>query len=141
MATYNVKGYKDTNGNIYNFIPSAFNGEPIGVITTCLTNAVPEGYIPLTGGTYNKTTYSALFSYASAAGLLKTEQEWQALYGSNNGNVPYYANVSATEFRVPSVANGTYAVKAFGKTVNDSSISISTALTNIQNAGPKIKVW
>lgn len=236
MATYNVKGYRDTNGNIYNFIPSAFNGEPIGVITMCLTSAVPEGYVPLTGGVYNKTTYGALFSYATAAGLLKTEQEWQALYGSNSGNVPYYANTSATTFRVPSikgwvkadnsmvgyinqaglpniegeiqargharnedyngaltggegafeyhrregaygdngVAEGSvgstndkmlfnashsnpiygnsdtvqpfgpnviFAVKAFGKAVDDSTISVSEALTNIQNAGPKIKVW
>lgn len=66
---------------------------------------VPEGALPLLGGEYSRSAYAVLWEWVQEqSGYLKTEQEWQSLYASNNGNVPFYSSGNGTTtFRVPSL--------------------------------------
>ena len=63
---------------------------------------IPTGGVPYCGQEVTRSTYSALWQYAQAQGLVKTESEWQSIATSQNGNVPFYSegNGSST-FRMP----------------------------------------
>lgn len=63
---------------------------------------IPAGGVPYCGQEVTRSTYSALWSYAQAKGLVKSESEWQSWASSHGGNVPYYSsgNGSST-FRMP----------------------------------------
>lgn len=66
------------------------------------TGIIPEGGVPYCGQEVNRETYSALWAYAQAKGLVKSESEWQSLYNAQGGNVAFYSsgNGSST-FRMP----------------------------------------
>ena len=68
------------------------------------TGQIPNGGIPYCGQEVTRETYSALWDWANAKGLVKSESEWQSIASSQNGNVPFYSvgNGSST-FRVPRI--------------------------------------
>lgn len=88
---------------------------PVGHEYFTFNPNIPQGSLPLFGGEYSRETYSALWNWVQEqTGYLKTEAEWQQLYTTNAGNVPYYSDGDgSTTFRVPSLkcwikgANGT----------------------------------
>lgn len=68
------------------------------------TGKIPSGGIPYCGQEVTRETYSALWSWVQAQGLVKTESEWQSLASSQNGNVPFYSSGNGTTtFRMPKI--------------------------------------
>ena len=66
------------------------------------TGKIPSGGIPYYGQEVTRETYSALWSWVQAQGLVKTESEWQSIASSQNGNVPFYSSGNGTTtFRMP----------------------------------------
>lgn len=66
------------------------------------TGKIPSGGIPYCGQEITRETYSALWSWVQAQGLVKTESEWQSIASSQNGNVPFYSSGNGTStFRLP----------------------------------------
>lgn len=66
---------------------------------------IPVGGVPYCGQMVTRATYSALWSYAQAKGLVKTEAEWQQIATANNGNVPFYSTGDGkTTFRMPKIS-------------------------------------
>ena len=65
---------------------------------------IPAGGIPYCGQEVTRETYSALWEYVNAKGLVKSESEWQSLNSAQNGNVPYYSSGNgSTTFRMPKI--------------------------------------
>lgn len=90
-------------------------GEPVGFETICFSNNIPAGYLPYKGATYTRAAYADLWQWAQDTGRVKTETEWQALYESQNGNVPYYSDGDgSTTFRVPNIKGWTKADSTAG---------------------------
>lgn len=81
------------------------NGVPIGQIFPVLDGIVPSDALPLTGGLYSRTLYSALWDWVNehAAERLVTEEVWQATKTANEEKwVPQYSSGDgATTFRMP----------------------------------------
>lgn len=97
------------------------SGLPVGFEYFSINPNLPSGSLPLFGGIYSREVYSALWEYAkSQPNYLISEEQWQALSSSNNGNVPFYSvGDGETTFRVPSLncwvkgANGLEEVGSF----------------------------
>lgn len=51
---------------------------------------IPMGGLPFLGQSVSRETYSDLFEWIKNNNRFKTEEEWQSLYTSNNGNVSFY---------------------------------------------------
>lgn len=65
---------------------------------------IPVGGVPYCGQEVTRETYSALWSYAQAQGLVISEAEWQIFYTQTNGNVPLYSEGDgSTTFRMPRI--------------------------------------
>ena len=66
---------------------------------------VPVGGIAYLGQLVPKATYGALWAWVqSQDGLLKTEEEWQAIASTQNGNVPFYSTGDGDlHFRMPAI--------------------------------------
>lgn len=63
---------------------------------------IPTGGVPYCGQEVTRSTYSALWSWANAQGLVKSESAWQAIASAQNGNVPFYSSGNgSTTFRMP----------------------------------------
>lgn len=63
---------------------------------------IPVGGVPYCGQEVTRSTYSALWSWANAQGLVKSESAWQAIASAQNGNVPFYSSGNgSTTFRMP----------------------------------------
>lgn len=63
---------------------------------------IPVGGVPYCGQEVTRSTYSALWSYAQAQGLVKSESEWQSIYSAQGGNVPFYSSGDdSSTFRMP----------------------------------------
>ena len=63
---------------------------------------IPAGGVPYCGQEVTRETYSALWEYVNAKGLVKTESEWQELNVSQNGNVAFYSSGDGSStFRMP----------------------------------------
>lgn len=68
------------------------------------TGNIPSGGIPYCGQEVTRETYKALWEWASARNLIKSESEWQSIHASQNGNVPYYSSGNgSTTFRMPKI--------------------------------------
>ena len=78
---------------------------PVGFEYFTLNPNIPNGSLPYLGGTYSRTVYADLWSWVQEQpNYLISESEWQSLYTSNNGNVPFYSSGDgSTTFRVPSI--------------------------------------
>lgn len=82
------------------------SGLPVGFEYFTINPNLPSGSLPLFGGLYSREVYSDLWNYAkSQPNFVITEENWQALSSSNNGNVPFYSlGDGETTFRVPSLS-------------------------------------
>lgn len=94
------------NASFVSALKEALNGlktvHQVGEEWVSYVGDIPTGGVPYCGQEVNRSTYSALWEYANAKGLVKPESEWQSLYASQGGNVAYYSsgNGSST-FRMP----------------------------------------
>ena len=94
------------NAEFVNALKEALNGlrtvHMVGEEWVSYVGDIPAGGVPYCGQEVNRSTYSALWKYANAKGLVKSESEWQSLYNAQGGNVAYYSsgNGSST-FRMP----------------------------------------
>lgn len=78
---------------------------PVGFEYFTLNKNIQFGSLPMLGGEYSRTTYADLWSFVNEQpNYLIDEDAWQALFVSNNGNVPYYSKGNGTTtFRLPSL--------------------------------------
>ena len=94
------------NASFVSALKEALNGlktvHTVGEEWVSYVGDIPTGGVPYCGQEVNRSTYSALWAYAQAKGLVKSESEWQSLYASQGGNVAFYSsgNGSST-FRMP----------------------------------------
>lgn len=76
----------------------------VGETWISIDGTVPAGGVPYCGQTVTRAMYADLFAWATAAGKVKTETEWQAHAAANGGNCPYYSSGDgSTTFRMPAV--------------------------------------
>lgn len=88
----------DETGNIA--VPS----RNVGDEWHSFTGQIPVGGVPYCGQEVTRATYADLWAWVQAQGLVKTEDEWQALNTSQNGNVPFYSDGDgSTTFRMPKI--------------------------------------
>lgn len=101
-AKLNIRRLSTTSGGSGG---SGNNMLPVGFEYFTLNKNVQFGSLPMLGGEYSRTTYADLWSFANEQpNYLIDESAWQALFVSNNGNVPYYSKGDGTTtFRVPSL--------------------------------------
>lgn len=111
------------------------NGVPIGQVFPVLDGIVPSDALPLTGGLYSRTIYSALWDWVNehAAERLVTEEVWQATKTANEGKwVPQYSTGDgSTTFRMPlwnSYTSGTSDTDLVGSYVTDTQRNITGLL-------------
>lgn len=79
-------------------------GKNVGDEWHSFTGQIPVGGVPYCGQEVTRATYADLWTWVQAQGLVKTEDEWQALATSQNGNVPYYSSGDgSTTFRMPKI--------------------------------------
>lgn len=94
------------NADFVNALKEALGGlctvHAVGEEWCSYIGKIPAGGVPYCGQEVQRETYSALWAYANAQGLVKPENEWQSIYASQGGNVPFYSlgNGSST-FRMP----------------------------------------
>ena len=94
------------NASFVSALKEALNGlktiHQVGEEWASYVGDIPTGGVPYCGQEVNRSTYSALWEYANAKGLVKSESEWQSLYNTQGGNVAFYSsgNGSST-FRMP----------------------------------------
>lgn len=101
------------------------------------TGQIPVGGVPYCGQEVTRATYADLWSWVQAQGLVKTEDEWQALNTSQKGNVPFYSEGDgSTTFRMPKVVGyirgaasqseaGSYAAEGLPNIVGQDSLGWS----------------
>lgn len=69
---------------------------PAGQVAAFVTTTSPSGWLKLNGGVYSRTTYARLWAFASGAGNICTEAQWNSgyygLFSTGDG---------ATNFRLP----------------------------------------
>lgn len=96
-AVKTVNGDKpDPNGNV------TVSGKSVGDQWISVDGTIPEGGLAFNGNEISRSIYADLYAYAVAQGRVKTEADWQSIYSSNNGNVPYYSSGDgSTTFRLP----------------------------------------
>lgn len=114
------------------------NGVPIGQVFPVLDGIVPSDALPLTGGLYSRTIYSALWDWVNehAAERLVTEEVWQATKTANEGKwVPQYSTGDgSTTFRMPlwnSYTSGTSDTELVGSYVTDTQRNITGSIGEI----------
>lgn len=91
-------GMPDANGNV----TVTVSGKTVGDQWISVDGTIPEGGLAFNGNAVSRDIYADLYAYAVAQGRVKTESEWQSMYSSNNGNVPYYSSGDgSTTFRLP----------------------------------------
>ena len=81
------------------------SGLPVGFEYFTVNPNLPSGSLPLFGGLYSREIYADLWNYAkSQPNYVIPEEQWQELFSSNNGNVPFYSfGDGEGTFRVPSL--------------------------------------
>ena len=135
------------NAEFVNALKEALNGlrtvHMVGEEWVSYVGDIPAGGVPYCGQEVNRSTYSALWEYANAKGLVKSESEWQSLYNAQGGNVAYYSsgNGSST-FRMPRLVGyvrGASSQSESGKYVAEGLPNI-TASTDIGKHGSGIGI-
>lgn len=90
---------------------------------------IPVGGVPYCGQEVQRETYSALWSYAQAQGLVKSESEWQSIASAQGGNVPFYSSGDGSStFRMPKLVG--YVRGASGQ--SEAGEYVSEGLPNIE---------
>ena len=121
------------NAQFVSALKEALNGlrtiHSVGEEWCSYIGQIPVGGVPYCGQEVTRSTYSALWSYAQAQGLVKSESEWQSIASAQGGNVPYYSsgNGSST-FRMPRLVG--YVKGASGQ--SDAGAYVKEGLPNLQ---------
>lgn len=111
------------------------SGIPVGFEYISMNPNVPQGSLPMFGGVYDRKVYADLWAWVQTqSGYVIPDNEWQGLFNSNDGNVPFYSTGDgSTTFRVPSIscwvkgANGIEEVSSYyTDTVNKNTITMSS---------------
>lgn len=129
------------NAQFVSALKEALNGlrtiHAVGEEWCSYIGQIPTGGVPYCGQEVTRSTYSALWSYAQAQGLVKSESEWQAWASSHGGNVPYYSsgNGSST-FRMPRLVG--YVRGASGQ--SEAGAYVKEGLPNITGEVPGVPV-
>lgn len=91
----------DASGNV-----EVGGGVPVGFEYISFNPNVPQGSLPLFGGTFSRSAYADLWEWVQTqTGYLISEAAWQAKATANEGNVPFYSTGDgSTTFRVPSLS-------------------------------------
>lgn len=97
------------------------SGIPVGFEYISMNPNVPQGSLPMFGGVYDRKVYADLWAWVQTqSGYVIPDSEWQGLFNSNDGNVPFYSTGDgSTTFRVPSIncwvkgANGIEEVSSY----------------------------
>lgn len=96
---------------------------PVGHIYQSLSKNVPSGSLPLFGGTYDRTLYADLWSWANENGLVVSEAEWQAQASAQGGSCSKFSEGNgSTTFRVPALkcwVKGANGVEEVGSYLQD----------------------
>lgn len=130
------------NAEFVNALKEALNGlrtvHMVGEEWVSYVGDIPTGGVPYCGQEVNRSTYSALWEYANAKGLVKSESEWQALYNAQGGNVAYYSSGnSSSTFRIPRLVGyvrGASSQSESGSYVKEGLPNITGAFTS---SGPQ----
>ena len=125
------------NESFVSALKEALNGlktvHQVGEEWVSYVGDIPTGGVPYCGQEVNRETYSALWEYANAKGLVKSESEWQSLYNAQGGNVAFYSsgNGSST-FRMPRLVGyvrGASSQSESGSYVNEGLPNITSSAT------------
>ena len=111
------------------------NGIPVGFEYISMNPNIPQGSLPMFGGVYDRKVYADLWAWVQQqVGYIISDSEWQGLFNSNDGNVPFYSTGDgSTTFRVPSIscwvkgANGIEEVSSYYTDTVDGSSLILTS--------------
>lgn len=74
---------------------------PVGYVHWSISPIVPAGELPLLGGTYDRSLYADLWSWANENGLVISESEWQANVLESGKCDKFSDGNGSTTFRVP----------------------------------------
>ena len=74
---------------------------PLGYVHWSISPIVPAGELPLLGGTYDRSLYADLWSWANENGLVISESEWQANVLADGKCDKFSDGNGSTTFRVP----------------------------------------
>lgn len=88
----------DANGNV----TVTVSGKTVGDQWISVDGTIPEGGLVFNGNEISRDIYADLYDYVVAQGRVIAEKDWQSMYSSNNGNVPYYSSGDGSStFRLP----------------------------------------
>ena len=91
-------GVPDANGNV----TVTVSGKTVGDQWISVDGTIPEGGLAFNGNEISRDIYADLYDYVVAQGRVIAEKDWQSMYSSNNGNVPYYSSGDGSStFRLP----------------------------------------
>lgn len=74
---------------------------PVGYVHWSISPIVPAGELPLLGGTYDRSLYANLWSWANENGLVISESEWQEDVLESGKCDKFSDGNGSTTFRVP----------------------------------------
>lgn len=96
-AVKTINGDKpDANGNVN------VSGKSVGDQWISVDGTIPEGGLAFNGNEISRDIYVDLYNYVVSQNRVISETEWQSMFSSNNGNVPYYSSGDgSTTFRLP----------------------------------------
>ena len=91
-------GMPDANGNV----TVTVSGKTVGDQWISVDGTIPEGGLVFNGNEVSRLIYADLYNYVVTQGRVIAEKDWQSMYSSNNGNVPYYSSGDGSStFRLP----------------------------------------
>ena len=91
-------GMPDANGNV----TVTVSGKTVGDQWISVDGTIPEGGLAFNGNEVSRSIYADLYNYVVTQGRVIAEKDWQSMYSSNNGNVPYYSSGDGSStFRLP----------------------------------------
>ena len=82
---------RNSSGEKYSTPESSNNKHQVGEQWISMDGTIPFGGVPFLGQTVTTEVYKELYNWAVKNNRMISETEWQSLYSSQNGNVPYYA--------------------------------------------------
>lgn len=82
---------RNSSGEKYSTPESSNTKHQVGEQWISMDGTIPFGGIPFLGQQVSTEVYNELYNWAVENERMISETEWQSLYSSQNGNVPYYA--------------------------------------------------
>ena len=82
---------RNSSGEKYSTQESSNTKHQVGEQWISMDGTIPFGGVPFLGQTVTTEVYKELYNWAVKNNRMISETEWQSLYSSQNGNVPFYA--------------------------------------------------